>query len=281
MSSLRIHVYKRHLKGGAVSPHIVAAIEGFKRHGLSPILKMPGAPEPCDLAVTWGVKKPREMASGRRALVLERGYIPDRFAWTSMGFDGLSGRADFCNANSPSWRFDKFFAKHLRPWRGHEGDYVLVMGQVFGDASLANVNIGDWYRTVALRLKHAGLPAYFRNHPLNPTMPSIPNLPSMSRDVSLDEAMRNAMWVVTYNSNSGVDSMIAGIPVVAMDEGSMVWGIAGRNPVLRPQMLDRSEWARNLAFCQWSLDEIRQGIAWDHLKGGMEASESDAVSVSG
>lgn len=278
---MKIHVYKRNLKSGAVSPHILAAIEGFKRHGLSPIIKMPGAPEPCDLAVMWGVKKKPEMSSGQRALILERGYIGDRFSWTSMGFDGLNGLADFCNSNSPAWRFNELFSKHLKPWRGHDGDYVLVMGQVEGDASLANVRINDWYRTVALKLKHAGIPAYFRNHPLNMHRPTIPNLPSISPDISLEDSMRDAMWVVTYNSNSGVDAMMAGIPAVSCDEGSMIWNIGGRNPVLRPQMLDRTQWARNLAFCQWSLDEIRKGIAWDHLKVGMEKVSSDAVSVSG
>lgn len=286
---MKIHVYKRSLKGGAISPHIVAVIDGFRRHGLNPILKMPGAPEKCDLAVMWAFKKPAERASGRRALILERGYVGDRFGiWTSCGFDGLNGRADFRNTNSPKWRWDRLCeieGKHhlggklMQPWRtrGHDGDYVLIMGQVEGDASIANVRINDWYRTVALRMRQAGLRCAFRAHPLSQNMPIIPGLNPLPRDVSLDEAMRNAKWVVTYNSNSGVDSMLAGVPVVAVDAGSMVYDLAGRNPVIPPPMLDRAQWARDIAFAQWTLEEIRTGQMWDHLKSGMEFSDAAAT----
>ncbi len=286
---MKIHVYRRNLKSGAISPHIVAAIEGFKRHGLNPVLKMPGAPEKCDLAVMWAFKKKAERDSGRRSLIIERGYVGDRFGmWTSCGFDGLNGRADFRNANSPKWRWDalcEIEGKHhlggklMQPWRtrGHEGDYVLIMGQVEGDASIANVRINDWYRTVALRLRHAGLRAAFRAHPLSSNIPVIPGLNAMSRDVKLDEAIRNAKWVVTYNSNSGVDAMLAGVPVVAVDEGSMVYGLAGKNPFIPPPMLDRTQWARDIAFAQWTLEEIRTGQMWDHLKAGMELSDAAAT----
>lgn len=279
---MRIHVYRRNLQNGAVSQHIVAVIEGLRKHGLSPLLKMPGAPEKCDLAVTWAYKNPYEAASGRRHLVVERGYVGDRFQWTSMGYDGLNGRADFCNADSPGDRWKKLDeiegrnylgGKLMQPWRDsrHDGDYVLVMGQVTGDASLRNVRVEDWYRTQLLRIRNAGLRAYFRNHPLNDREPILPQgVTMLPKEVRLDDALAGAKWVVTYNSNSGVDALLAGVPVVAMDEGSMVYGLAGRNPEIPPPMLDRTQWARNIAYCQWTLAEISSGKAWDHLKKGME-----------
>lgn len=282
---MKVHVYKRHIKRGAVSPHILAAIDGFEKHGIRPIIKMPGAPEPCDLAVVWGAKKIPEMKSGRRCLVLERGYVGDRFVWTSCGFDGLNGRADFRNENMPGDRWQALCdaekkagrrAPLMQPWRpsGYEGEYVLIMGQVYGDASLRGVDIDGFYRSIALRLRHNGQRVAFRNHPLNANTPVIPGLSVLPREVVLPEAIERARWVVTFNSNSGVDSLLAGVPVVACDPGSMVWGIAGQNPVSPPPMLDRKQWARNIAYCQWTLDEIRGGLMWDHLRAGMEKNEA-------
>src|SRR5687767_603789 len=97
--TMRVNVYLRNMTTTTgVSPHVLAAAEGFRRHGIEPAIHTPGDPQPCDLAVCWGVKKKPELASGRRALILERGYIGDRLGvWTSAGYDGLNGYADFCN----------------------------------------------------------------------------------------------------------------------------------------------------------------------------------------
>src|SRR5690606_36071953 len=134
--------YLRRTSGGEISEHVLAAAEGLKRHGIKPSMLQLGNPKPCDLAVCWGVRKKPEIASGRRALILERGYVGDRLGrWTSLGFDGLNGRADFRNAGMDSTRWDKLLAEHMEPWFDGGGDYVLVLGQVAGDAALQGVNI--------------------------------------------------------------------------------------------------------------------------------------------
>ena len=52
----------------------------------------------------------------------------------SIGINGLNGRATFVETPDP----DKRFEPHkplLKPWNPH-GDYVLICGQVPGDAAL-------------------------------------------------------------------------------------------------------------------------------------------------
>ena len=48
----------------------------------------------CDLAIFWGHRRndviSRQRAAGAHYLVLERGYVGDRFLWTSARFDGQS-----------------------------------------------------------------------------------------------------------------------------------------------------------------------------------------------
>jgi hypothetical protein len=85
---------------------------------------------------------------------------------------------------------------------------------------------------------------------------------------SIEEAVRGAAVTVTINSNSGVDSVIAGTPVVNFDHGSMVWDLAMKDltQLNNPPTPDRSQWAADLAYAQWLPEEISAGHAWEHLK---------------
>ena len=264
---MRAHVYARRTSGGGVSEHMKAISAGLKRHGVSVDVRPPGNPAPCDLAVVWGVRKAREMESGRRALVLERGYVGDRMGmWTSVGFDGLNGRADFRNAGMDSARWDRLFAPYMSEgFEEGSGDYVLVMGQVDGDAALRGMSVERWARSVVAEIRRHGLPVRFRPHPKGRPV----NAGCEVAGGSLSEALGRAMWAVTYNSNSGVDAILQGVPAVSMDPGSMVWSVTGRTSYQAPPQPDRSVWASEIAWTQWSLEEIRRGDAWDHLRGGL------------
>src|SRR5690606_29117279 len=212
-----------------VAKQLVAFEKGLRRHGLAPEVLMPGRAAPCDLAVTWGVKRRLEMRSGRRCLVLERGYLGDRVnVWTSAGYDGLNGFADFLNAGKDGERFEKHYGPDfLKPWKA-KGNLVLIMGQVRGDASLRGENIEVWYRQVAERLLRAGHRVGFRPHPLYRSRIQNPKVEHLTG--TLEEALRRAKWVVTYNSNSGVDAVVAGVPTVTYDRGSMAWPVTGHDP---------------------------------------------------
>jgi len=64
---------------------------------------------------------------------------------------------------------------------------------------------------------------------------------------------------MTYNSNTGVEAAMAGRPVIAMDEGSMAYEIAGHQvtDIITP---DRTAWAHALAWKQFTIDEIQSGF---------------------
>lgn len=202
---------------------------------------------------------------GHEVLVMERGYLGDRFYWTSLAWNGLNGRATF-----PEYPDDggERFTNHYRlsPWRECSGEYSVIMGQVPGDASLQGRNLTPWYEATAVLAADAyAKPVLFRNHPVavqkghkiqpRHTQPCIGEL---------DAVLDKAEVVITYNSNSAVDAVVAGIPALAMDVGSMAWDVTGRNvgDLVRPE---REPWAYNLAWKQWSLDEIRSGVALKRL----------------
>jgi hypothetical protein len=215
------------------------------------------------LCIVWGTRRiPQLRQYYKTIVVIERGYFNDRTKYYSFGIGGLNGRANFNNVNSKPDRWIKH-GTGLHTWN-RNGDYYLVMGQVSGDMSISRVNIDAWYRKVTDELlEKTDRPVYFRPHPLSRQY--VNGLSTMDGDLST--ALSGACGVITYNSNSGVDAMLAGVPTMAQDRGSMIWGVCAKsvNQLIDYAYPDRSQWAYNLAYTQWTLEELKDGTAWNHL----------------
>ena len=240
-------------------------MRGLTRHGLTASLKIPQEPEDCDLAVFWGHRQhgiiSKQRREGKHYLVMERGYIGDRFKWTSLGFDGLNGRAKFPKIDDGMKRWNQHFAGFLKPWKENNGKTAVIMGQVRGDESLRTVDFEKWVINIADSVEEAGFSIWFRPHPGEPCYRP-KNLNVMKG--ALSEALDAAELVVTYNSNSGVDAVIAGVPTFAADPGSMVWNIYTHD--LAPINWNRDEWCKKMAYTQWLPEEIESGAAWEALR---------------
>jgi len=251
--------------------------QGLKKHGQAFKFKSLRRPDPCDLAVFWSAHFQHlisyQQQAGQDFLIMERGYFGNRMKMTSLGFNGLNGRAEFLNANSPADRWQKIGLVYA-DWKTR-GDYILIMGQVMGDASIKNIDFIHWIRSAHYEMSLLyDLPIVCRPHPLQ----TADHRHAPCHDFAnistkpLAEDLKHAFCVVTFNSNSGVDAAMAGVPVIACDPGSMAWPIAAqkiREPLRRPS---RKQWAHDLAYCQWSELELKDGIAWDHLKQKYEAT---------
>lgn len=240
-------------------------IEGFKY-------------EPSEIAVIFGVHKSKIKKSWPRGkvfrqqreknldvIVLETGYInrgDGENHHYAVGFNGLNGRADFRNKNMGPERFEALKVD-LRPYS--HGENIIVCGQVPWDASVDHTDHKAWILETVHRLKLATTrQVIFRPHPLA----NLPKISGCGYSIApLSEDLKNAHCVVTFNSNSGVEALLHGKPVFAFDEGSMVWELANRDldAVNAPNYPNRQQWARNLAFAQWTPEEMREGRAWSHL----------------
>lgn len=255
-------------------PHIRAFAIGLDRHGIDlDYFHGECDPNKYDIAVMWGGRFVRErqqmIDAGKDYLIMERGYFNDRFAWTSIGWNGLNGEADFNNHNMPWDRWNAIGAK-LGLWKDG-GEYVLVTGQVPGDMSVQGMNLNRQYADIAEKIrKHTDLPIVFKPHPLRPEMAG-PEGCRVFRG-SMDDALKRAALCVTINSNSAVDAVLAGVPTITLDKKSMAWDVTshtidGKN-VKSPYKPQRYQWAANLAYTQWTLDEMREGLPWEHLTSG-------------
>jgi hypothetical protein len=237
--------------------------------------------EPADIAVVFGVfksKVPQSESRGRiirqqrennlDVIVLETGYVnrgDGQNHHYAAGFNGLNGRADFRNQSMTDERW-KLLNTPLKPYS--RGNNVILCGQVPWDASidLTGSDHVKWLKTTASFIqKITNRKIIFRPHPLA-DLPPIRGC-EHSR-VPLTEDLKDAHCVVTFNSNSAVEALIEGKPVFSFDEGSMVWSLCNKSllDLEQPNYPDRKQWANNLAYAQWTPDEMRQGLAWRHLR---------------
>jgi hypothetical protein len=239
--------------------------------------------EPSEIAVIFGVYKskvpisfPRgeifrqQRSKNKDVIVLETGYINRGDGLNhhyAAGFNGLNGRADFRNQGMPDDRvmiLRRQYGLRCLDWR-KDGNHILLCGQVPWDASVDHVDYPSWLHFTAGQIKHrSDRPVIFRPHPQ--AKMSLAGC-EQSRKATLLEDLENCWAVVTFNSNSSVESIIEGVPAFTFDAGAMAKGVANHwlDQIESPQMPDRHQWLADLAYAQWTLEEMKEGKAWAHL----------------
>ncbi len=249
---------------------------GMRAHGVTVEAAGFDCPTDADVVVVWGWRQHRVILAakqaGRPILVMERGHIQPRMEWTSCGWGGLQNHAVYPFVDDGGFRFMANFGAQFQPATPGNA-YVLVCGQVDGDASIGSLDIKSWAQAVTDDLARRGHWVTYRPHPLSVKQGEnwCPNGARFSAArLAADLAMAKAC--VVYNSTAGVEAALAGVPVVALDKGSMAWPIASHSvtaPFRTPTQKERVAWAARLAWTQWTPAEILSGEAWAVIASAM------------
>ena len=206
----------------------------------------------------------------RRADTIDHG-------WLRVGVNGfLWDQAD--------WGFEHMdpTRKIVEPieWR-KKGDHILILMQNPGDASLRGADIFEWVENTVIELrKHTDRPIRIRPHPLPNKQQKLEQLKQKLTHVTfvenklpdnlrpLYEDFKNCWCVVTYSSGSSVDAVMAGIPNIACDTGNMAWPISSTklDMIEKPYTGDTKLWEQQISHCQFSTEELRNGVCWNHVK---------------
>lgn len=244
-----------------------AVCAGLRKHGHE--VKIVNNPVNIDTEAVacWGWRQGQVWRKrGFEVLVMERAYLGDRFQWYSLAWNGLNNRGKFpWVRNDGGARFRQHFGHLVKPWK-KDGRYILLAGQVPGDMSLQGRNLNGWYANMALALEATHRrQVQFREHPeaAKRGVRREPNYTVKSPDVSLEQALAGAYLCVTFNSNTGVEAVLAGVPTMAADIGSMAWDVATHSPYEQPIKPEREKWLADLAWKQFKLDEIALGAPFD------------------
>ena len=250
-----------------------------------------------DVAAVWGFRPPipeyvsKWVSAGRRVFVCELGHLrrakarfhPDgRFerlhdqdAYYQFGIGKLNWLPPPLSCLSD--RFDAL-AIDRATCPQQTGDMVLIAGQTVGDAS-HNVGFRDmvaWTgKTVEAVRSSTSRKLAFRPHPKQAL--SIKDGP-LVRPIGVDEYrnpvnqlsndLKDSWAMVTICSTSGQEALLSGIPVFCEP-----WAIYSEvaNMDLRkldsPEWKDTSDYFNRLAYAQWTILEISDGIPFEFLSG--------------
>lgn len=238
---------------------------------------------PSDVAVVFGVGKKAIPFTKHRArviaeqksrnlitVIIDSGYVrrdeQSGGPYFSVGLNGLNGWADFKNEGMPDDRW-RDLGIELKPWK-KGGECVVLCGQVPWDASVQHTDHINWLAEAAclIQLQDWGN-LVFRPHPKAQNIASLA-LKSWCDEISfrpLEADLERARAFICYNSNSGVDAIINGVPVIGLGEGDMYGDMASRDAG-ELKFEERARWAADLAYTQWRPDQFDG--AWKHLFGG-------------
>ena len=210
-------------------------------------------------------------AAGKPPWCIERAFLLDRDEWSSLSIGGFGvNGGEFRAEGMPPDRWEKLGIK-LKPW-SEGGDYILLCAQVPWDVQVQDEDHLHWIEAAMDAIQqHTGRPIVFRGHPKawrqrDPYLPVVAF--SEPPQTTFEEDVAHAHAVVCYNSNVSVIATICGVPVFT-GAFSMAHPIANRDWSLLddPPKPDREQWAWDLAYKQWCVEEFKEALPWLHLTG--------------
>jgi hypothetical protein len=141
----------------------------------------------------------------------------------------------------------------LKPWQ-RGGRNILVCPPT--DYFVAAHGCADWLeRTLAALQRHTDRPIVVRRKPQ----------PGETLE-PLAEALSKAHALVTHSSNVAIEAVVAGVAVfVSPSSAASPMGLTDLSLIETPVYPERDKWLAHLAYCQFSLEEMRSGAAWRML----------------
>ena len=246
---------------------------GLQEAGFKPVWRSasdhgPGQTESFGAVVITGMRgKGRVIRDDYAAIrvpvvVMDYGYLArtsGRATWETghwqVGVGGLNRPPSF---ECPSDRFD---ALNIAVKPKGKGKRPLVLGQHVGDPShgLDAREIACWAQWLCD--SHG---ARLRPHPDSPDLA----VAAERATGPLTDVLADSSVVYSLCSTAGLDALLAGVPAVATMPDRAVWGVL--SGVRLPSVAKRRELCSRLAYGQWTLAEMRSGLAADFVMRNLD-----------
>ena len=179
-----------------------------------------------------------------------------------------NGHVNSSISDKPKDRYEKYFAKTLQPWKTN-GSKIIVCPPT--GAIEWYFDSKDWIETSIKTLKqHTDREIVVRDKPMNPQVSEQNGITTLSgfeknkQQKPLEQDLKDAWAVVTFNSSVAIDAIYKGVPVFCGPECS-AYPVGGRNlaDIENPVRPDREPWLWHLAYNQFTLQEMESGYAYD------------------
>jgi hypothetical protein len=256
---------------------------------------------PCDVGVILGSWKPRDkthhnvrndiVENVSTFIVIETPLlgrvVNQQNTQHRIGINGFLNQSGIFNHGNHKDSRVKKLGIEWNGWKHDPNGHILLMLQLPGDASLRGINLYEWVDYAINKIRLAtDRPIVIRTHPAHGIKSSdefhslvssvaLSNLKSnvsfsIGRHKSFEDDISGAYCSVAYSSGSSIDSVLHGIPTVAVDPGNFAWDISTNyldeiETVKLATQDEINQWLNNLSYSQWSPEEMYDGTAWKHL----------------
>ena len=239
----------------------------------------------CDVGVIWSVLWNGRMAPNKKiwedfhnlnkkVIVLEVGGLVRGKTW-KVAIDGINRDANFGNGGNDSTRANQLGLK-LKPW-SLGGDRIIICGQhdksnQWKDMPTMSTWLLDTIRQIRER---TDMPIVWRPHPRCP----VPGIEHEYKNVRREQPIQvkdtyddfdfdctGAYAVVNWSSNPATQAVMQGVPVF-VGPSSLAYDVGNKDftTIGMPKRPDRTQWLNDIAYTEWTLEEIAQGKPLNRL----------------
>lgn len=233
-----------------------AMVQGIHAAGDTVRVNAPKA----DVVVSYGWKRQAEYRRYPAFVYADLGYW-ERENYHRFSVNDWSPHR-YVRRSLPAERFERLGLR-VKPWR-QAGREIVVAGHSFKSAQDHGMQYQAWERAVIAQLQGLGLEVVYRPKPNDPFAQDIAGVRTDRRPIS--EALEAAHAWVTHHSNSAVDALLAGVPVHCETGAAAAFSVPLEDIADPPLLEGREQFLADVAWLQWTFDEMRSGECWRHLR---------------
>jgi hypothetical protein len=239
-----------------------------------------------DVAVVAGVKGwskecfDAHLAAGRHAVIIDKGYTRLRGGelgtlYWRLSIDAFQPHAYFRAVPRPTDRWEKLGVPTARRPAAPNGQ-VLFCGSSqkycdwhgLGDATAYALQTLDELR------RHTKREVVYRPKPSWGNAVPIAGYRYSGPEEKYVVELEKTAVVVTFGSNAAFEAVLAGVPALVAGDGIARplarTALADVEKPLLPSPAEVHQLACDVAYCQWTLDEMDDGLAWRHVRQTIE-----------
>lgn len=240
-----------------------------------------------DVACMVGVKSKRlfeaNWKAGVHTLMFDKGYHRERmegpirtWEYWRMAYDGHHPTLKLEGMKCPQDRFDALGLR-MQPWQQGGRKIIFAGGSEkyhefydLPEPTAYAQEIIEWINKHRGRFKLQDFEIVYRPKPTWRNAVPIAGTTYSTREDDITSVLKGAYALVTHGSNACFEAMLAGVPCIILGN-AVAKPISSerlddlRSP-LRASDADRQQLLNNLAYCQWTMNEMYDGLQWDVLE---------------
>jgi len=225
-----------------------------------------------DVAVIWSVLWSGRMRENQAiwnyyrkqnkpVIVLEIGGLVRETTW-KIGINGINQGSYFVPNGQDDTRKTQL-GLNFKPWKTTGNEILICTQHDKSQQWNGNPSLKDWTTNIIKEIRqYSQRPIKIRPHPRCVVYPNIFDKNIIKSTEKTIEREFNTAWaVVNYSSNPGIESILNGVPAFVSNKSlASPVGNLGFSNIETPNRPDRTQWLNDLAWTEWTTEEMSKGI---------------------